>query len=608
MTQIMSGNAIRCAAELRTHVRTHYKEFYNRWLKWRRKKGLEDRDGFDENNPRHNPNNLDPDPEKTDIKTLITCLYDMSRSLEDANVRSFTIFPEARLDANYIQLDPTTIIAMYIYLKRKLHSKDGKVSNKDKPALKAAGLGWLLKPGKRAMPNYKSATEMLAEHGKRIFRELFLMKLIEKKRKSHHFRYSFQTNAKAISLSFGKWIEIPKNDIKLMNAPVNGPAAPIQAKQMLVTEMIPGREYSYRGKYLINFDELLKHWTVRSFDPGVKNALVGVDNLTTENDIRSTKIILKTKDWRFRIKTEKFTKQQKTWRDTALAAIQKELDTTPYRRTTYSDKFKEYAANIYLYWRELWDFAFQKKRRELRYRAKRIRMRELDKVVDRLSKPRKGDTKILLIFGDAAKKNLFGRTKKHPKGPVMAIIRRMLQRKKGVMCWASEHRSSKLSLNGDCVTHPEEKRESHLKPRICDGVKVPHEIKFSSSCRCFCVQKNVGENGCENHCKKLAFCENHQKKVQMYDICHDQKNEEGKFRYFSRDTLAAISIGSIFLAGALKEAGDSNQDGATQNMDLGNWSKSVNVEQLNSGLYTKSWATIFGDSGHQVPFSLPEFK
>ena len=230
-------------------------------------------------------------------------------------------------------------------------------------------------------------------------------------------------------------------------------------------------------------------------------------------------------------------------------------------------------------------------------------MRELDKEVDRFSRPRKGDTRTLIICGDAVRRNLFGKTKKNPKGAPMSIIKRILQRKSATFCYGSEHRTSRLDLSGKDVIHPIEKRDAHLKARICRGLIEPHEIKFPG-CKCFCAERG----GCENHCTKRAFCDIHQKVHHIYGACHNQKNEEGKFRYFGRDTLAAISIGSLFLAGALKEAGDRNLDGATQNMDLGNWSKSVTVEQLNSGLYTKSWATIFEENGHQVPFSLPEFK
>jgi hypothetical protein len=197
------------------------------------------------------------------------------------------------------------------------------ISLKDKEKLKDNGLGWFLKPGVNG-PVYKSITELRVKHGKRIFRDLFLMKNIEKKRKSHHFRYSFQTNGKGVQLSFGKWIEIPVKDIKQSEFD-DATDQPKHAKIMSVTDMIPGREYSYRGKHLISFEQL-SGWTIRSLDPGVINTYSGVDLLTGDNDIRSTKIVLTTKHWRFLCKTAHFTKQQKKWFDIELGEVQTKIN------------------------------------------------------------------------------------------------------------------------------------------------------------------------------------------------------------------------------------------------------------------------------------------
>ena len=96
---------------------------------------------------------------------------------------------------------------------------------------------------------------------------------------------------------------------------------PKYAKIMSVTDMIPGREYSYRGKHLISFEQL-SGWTIRSLDPGVINTYSAVDHLTGDDDIRSTKTALTTKHWRFLCKTAHFTKQQKRWYDIELGDLQ----------------------------------------------------------------------------------------------------------------------------------------------------------------------------------------------------------------------------------------------------------------------------------------------
>ena len=54
--------------------------------------------------------------------------------------------------------------------------------------------------------------------------------------------------------------------------------------------------------------------------------------------------------------------------------------------------------------------------RRLRFEAKRVEQREIKKEVDRMTRPRKGDKSTILIIGNAARKNIFGKTKGNTKG------------------------------------------------------------------------------------------------------------------------------------------------------------------------------------------------
>ncbi len=62
------------------------------------------------------------------------------------------------------------------------------------------------------------------------------------------------------------------------------------------------------------------------------------------------------------------------------------------------------------------------KRRRLRFEAQRVEQREIYREVNRMTRCRRKGDKVVLIVGDAAKRNIFGKTKRNHKGTVPVHI------------------------------------------------------------------------------------------------------------------------------------------------------------------------------------------
>jgi len=105
--------------------------------------------------------------------------------------------------------------------------------------------------------------------------------------------------------------------------------------------------------------------------------------------------------------------------------------------------------------------------RKLRFRDAIAAQQLLDQEVDRLCEPRDGDSSTLLLYGNGASTNLFGKTKKNVKGPARRLFDTAVRRKKAVCVWADEFRTSKLDIYGQPVVHPPETRTDRLRPADC---------------------------------------------------------------------------------------------------------------------------------------------
>ena len=123
---------------------------------------------------------------------------------------------------------------------------------------------------------------------------------------------------------------------------------------------------------------------------------------------------------------------------------------------------------------------------------------ELDKEVDRQTKPRPGTHTVLLLWGSASRGGFTG--VKGQKGPCQALVKRICERRVAVVVYCDEYRSSKLSLMGTLMKHPVEKRKEQLTPKRCrlqrgsgvdgDGkLRSIHSCdkKGARGCTCFCT-------------------------------------------------------------------------------------------------------------------------
>jgi hypothetical protein len=286
-------------------------------------------------------------------------------------------------------------------------------------------------------------------------------------------------------------------------------------------------------------------------------------------------------------------------REFFLGDIQRQLNEVPYRKSADPGKYALYVAKTYEHWNELWKFAGRRKLRKLRFRADMLKQRELDREVQRLCQPREGDAKTVLVYGNAAKKDLFGRIKNNVKGPAKKIFTRAVQRKAAVCIWADEFRTSKLGVDGRLAIHPLETREHKLEPRRCraEGPVEAHDMN-TRGCRCFCHKAE-----CNERRTKKSFCGVHfnPKKAERYNVCYsNQSSPSGQYttqhRMWNRDVMAAVNIGCRFLAKAL-------------GLTCALWERGTKIKEKDCKLNEtvtppKSWDAIFRESNHSVPFSV----
>ena len=130
--------------------------------------------------------------------------------------------------------------------------------------------------------------------------------------------------------------------------------------------------------------------------------------------------------------------------------MQRRLSATPFRTSADPTRYARYVDATLAEWDHTWSFTGQRRVRKIRFRDAIAAQQLLDREVDRLCKPRDGDGRTLLLYGNGASTNIFGKTKKNVKGPA--------RRKKAICIWADEFRTSKLDIYGQPVVHPPETR------------------------------------------------------------------------------------------------------------------------------------------------------
>ena len=408
LSQVMSASGIKMAAELKTHVKENYEKIYLRWRKV-----------FRTDDPDDTKHRLDPD--KTDVEILVKHLWEMRKDFEKNKMKGFAIFPEASIDYGYVHLDSTALAHIFLKDKKEKFKREELLDR----------YPWIFKDGKRRNKKiYILPQELVKEKRKQIFESLFHLegKIFKcRNLKTHHFRYSLQTDGVGVKLSFGKWREIPNPKLKKQeqkSGEADKAQDPKSAKKNTIPlkDLEPGNEYSYQVVSLNNLEKDLDGITIRSADTGVKNMFVWAEMLTGDKDVRKTIRKVTTRGWRNRTKKPYFTRKRQQWHNEELKDVQKELNQTPYRTSSCPTRYRMYVENLLKNFEPLWNFAGLMKRRRLRFEAQRVEQREIYREVNRMTRCRRKGDKVVLIVGDAAKRNIFGKTKRNHKGTVPVHI------------------------------------------------------------------------------------------------------------------------------------------------------------------------------------------
>ena len=563
MSQMMSLATNKMAAEVKTHYQEHYERFYNRWRKMR-ELGKDEKGNLVHDVSHH------LDPEKTSLEVLIRSAWKMLRDFEDGELRLFALLPETKTDVSYVTFDPRSICLIF----KSLYPEDPLCSY-----LKVSGQA---ETG-HSTRNYNVA-DLTLFSGPQIFERLFNMKYINKLRgKDHHFRFSLTTDGYGVALSFANYHEY--DDPKSKAGKVK--AARTEAVRRRVIDLQPGFAYGEKNKTLDSLADL-KGITVRAADPGINRAYTSVDLLTGDPDVRTSVMALRSASFRARTGANKHGQKQKRWHERALGKVQSEINKVPHRNSSYVERYEKYVDAICKYWDDLWSFYILRKRRKLKFTSKASYQRELDREVNKLCKPREGDEKTLLIYGNAASTNSFGKLKNGVKGPAKKLFDHAVRRKAAVTVWADEFRTSKLDIYGHPVIHPEETRADRLQPKPC---KADVHGPEAQGCRCYCSR-----SGCAELRTKKCWCKAHGRRVLQHDVCYHNHDLHGH-RMWNRDVVGALNIGCRFLAGTL-------------GLDLGLWSRKTTddpkraaIKGIRLLLNPRSWAEIYGSL--DPVFSLP---
>lgn len=567
MVAVMNFAGKRFASELKTHYQEHYERFYLRWRK------MMELGKDDSGNLIHHPE-YHLDPSTTPLNVLVKAAWGMLRDLEDANKRPFALFPEAKMDVSYITLDSSCIA----YIFKSLFPTHSYCYKEEKQVvLKTKGL---------VMRKYKLKNADMAHlHGREIFGKLFNMAYINKLRgKEHQFRYTIMTDGYGVSLTFAKFIKYKDPNSKAGKAK----AARRGAVRRKVVDLQPGYAYGENHKALGSLADL-DGVTVRAVDPGVHRAYTSVDLTTGEEDVRTSAMALKSSSFHARTGATRYGKKQKRWHEEALGQVQAEINKVPYRKSSYAYRFAQYSSAVFRYWDQMWAFYTQMRRRKQRFTSKVSQQRELDREVNKLCKPRAGDTKTLLLFGNAASTNSFGKIKSNVKGPAKKVFDQAVRRKAAVTVWVDEFRTSRLDVSGGRLVHPEERRPRHLKPKQC---KNSSHGSSTRGCQCFCSTA-----GCNERREVKSWCKTHRRRVLQHDVCY-HNNDQHEHRMWNRDVVGALNIGCRFLAGALGR-------------DRGLWSRKATDDPRKATRGVRylsqppSWAEVFGCDQAPHIFSLP---
>ncbi len=198
----------------------------------------------------------------------------------------------------------------------------------------------------------------------------------------------------------------------------------------------------------------LDGWTVRAVDTGVRRVYTSVDLFTEDTDVRRIAKSLRPRALYQRSGAKQYSARTKHRHERALADVQRTLNRVPFRRTADPARFGRYvnALTEPVTWGALQRNTKLRVLREDRFQANKHRQWALNRKVDVLCKPREGTDQTLLLYGNGASTNLFGKAKKNVKGPARQVFDQAVRRKKAVCIWADEFSTSKRSFDGHLLS------------------------------------------------------------------------------------------------------------------------------------------------------------
>ena len=331
----------------------------------------------------------------------------------------------------------------------------------------------------------------------------------------------------------------------------------LEYKGTALEDLIPHIAYTDFGKFFKSGTTMpaLKDYlsrektTLRAIDMGVVTFLAWVDFFVNENEndasilksggtVSRAEVLAKTGYYRHRDQHEKLWRkfQEEKQRGEKFA----EMEACDYKLENYNDYVRMAMDN----YNNFEEFSLSPELRRARSRQFVMMHKVYADIANRLCKPRDGDEKIILLFGNGGKggfKNARGL-----RGSYSRIFDLCLQKNNVVCIWCDEHRTSqRMYTDGSVAIHPVKMRLDRMRlPRGKKKCNAGNHVPSSSDCRCFCSCK-----GCDEERTIFSRCDYH---YSQKPFLNNGVSVDSSGKSFSRDLAAAVNIGMLFIARILK--------------------------------------------------------
>ena len=263
------------------------------------------------------------------------------------------------------------------------------------------------KKKKMAQPKWRNASVLCKNSSHAIFKRLFDNRQLNKLCGTKHYQFGFllRTDGYGVALQY-LWHYQYKN---LTNSSKQQRGCKGKGKEAAMRKVQHLRPRLAYGEKNMSLDSLgaAKDTTFCAVDPGNNSTYTTADMFARGVDVRKTVMRLQSKGFRIRTKSKQHADRMKRQHDEALGVVQQHLDITPYCMSSNPKLYAKYVDNTLLHWDKLWAFHAKPKLCKFQFCAQSTYQKHFDREVNKLCKPRPGDKRTLILFGDAAKKNIF---------------------------------------------------------------------------------------------------------------------------------------------------------------------------------------------------------